>query len=237
MKFQVVLVAVVLVAVVAGKKGCKYDKGQWGPCDQLTNEMKRTLTLKEAKEGCEATMEQTRECKQKKANCKYTKGSWGECDTTTNMRSRSMTLRRGDPECSQTSTQTISCEKYDQMYKLKDEKKKARELMKAEKRLIKDMQKKLKGLHKMGCSFNEEVSECNQETQKVRKTFTLVSGDVNTCIMDPVEISCSMQDKFNKIKQRKEQLKSERKNKKGKNKKGKNKKERKRNHKREGNQG
>ncbi|VDI31732.1 Hypothetical predicted protein [Mytilus galloprovincialis] len=98
MKFQVVLVAVVLVAVVAGKK-----------------------------------------------DCKYTKGSWGECDTTTNMRSRSMTLRRGDPECAQTSTQTISCEKYDQIYKMKDEKKKARELMKAEKKVVKDMQKKLKG--------------------------------------------------------------------------------------------
>ncbi|XP_063402709.1 midkine-like [Mytilus trossulus] len=229
MKFQVVLVAVVLVAVVAGKKGCKYDKGQWGPCDQLTNEMKRTMTLKEAKEGCEATMEQTRECKQKRANCKYTKGSWGECDTTTNMRSRSMTLRRGDPECAQTSTQTISCEKYDQIYKMKDEKKKARELMKAEKRLIKDMQKKLKELHKMGCTYTEEVSECNQETQKVRKTFTF-SGDINTCVMDPVEISCTMQDKFNKIKQRKEQLKSERKNRK-------NKKDKKRNHKRGGRQG
>lgn len=81
-----------------------------------------------------------------------------------------MTLRRGDPECAQTSTQTISCEKYDQIYKMKDEKKKARELMKAEKRLIKDMQKKLKELHKSKFivykteNGNRECHECVKET-------------------------------------------------------------------------
>ena len=34
--------------------------------------MKRTLTLKEAKDGCDATMEQTRPCKQMKQK----NGSW-----------------------------------------------------------------------------------------------------------------------------------------------------------------
>jgi hypothetical protein len=53
--------------------GCQYDKGQWGACDESTNEMKRTLTLKEVKDGCDATMEQTRPCKRKQNKQKKSK--------------------------------------------------------------------------------------------------------------------------------------------------------------------
>ena len=230
-----------------GNLGCQYDKGQWGACDESTNEMKRTLTLKEVKDGCDATMEQTRPCKRKqnkqKKKCKYDKSDWGDCDTATNMVSRTLTLQKGEDGCKQTQIQTISCEKFLQMKKMKEEKKTAKEGMKAEKMLFKGMHRKLKDLHKLGCRFKEEVEPCNKETQKVKKTFTLESGDVTQCKMDPIEISCKIQEKIERKKQMKLEKKQKRKQKKKERKehKRKNKKElkkqKKKNHKRNRNKG
>lgn len=176
MKFQI-MVVLVLVAIVAAGKGNK-----------------------------------------KGAGCKYEKGEWGTCNTATNLVSRTMTLKRGEG-CEPTQTQTLSCEKYEQIKKIKDNKK----AMKAEKLAYKEMIKKLKDLSRMGCKFETSVGECNQATQKVTKTFTLQSGDATKCKMDPVQMSCEMHDKYEQAMKRKEEKKSKKSKKDKKDKKRKNK--------------
>ncbi|KAL4233850.1 hypothetical protein ACF0H5_008526 [Mactra antiquata] len=96
------------------KKGCKYEKSQWGPCDASTNTVRRTLNLKDGDPiKCNATKLQVKKCKNKHLRphvCKYKRTTWEECDSVTNMRVMIKTLKRGDPsKCEPTQTIERKC--------------------------------------------------------------------------------------------------------------------------------
>lgn len=63
----------------------------------------------------------------------------------------------------------------------------------------------------VGCQYVEEKSQCNNETQKVTLTFTFESGSDPSCVMEPVEVSCELHEKYEKIKQAKMEKKERKK--------------------------
>ncbi|CAC5362337.1 unnamed protein product [Mytilus coruscus] len=59
----------------------------------------------------------------------------------------------------------------------------------------------------MGCRFDVSVSECNQETNMVTKTFTVTAGDPKTCQPESIAYSCELHEKLMRWKQKRQDKK------------------------------
>ncbi|KAL5009509.1 hypothetical protein ScPMuIL_011814 [Solemya velum] len=149
-------------------KACRYTKGDWSECDEATQMMTRTLTLKRGDPAsCEETKQVSFSCKKverklRKKACKYNKGTWGECDPSTNQRSRILTLRKGDAsQCEATKTITRKCKN-----PLRKQRKSKLAASKAAK----------------GCKYQlGEWTECDEKTNTRSRTLELRSGDTTLC--------------------------------------------------------
>ncbi|XP_070532363.1 midkine-like isoform X2 [Ptychodera flava] len=95
------------------RKACKYDHGQWGLCDTLTNTRVRLDTLIEETSDTTTCAPERVVVKKCSFACKYAFEDWGECDETTRTRSREgvLTRKKGETpaDCDETILQTKNC--------------------------------------------------------------------------------------------------------------------------------
>lgn len=88
-------------------KGCKYQKGEWSDCDETTNMMSRTLTLKKGDPTtCEATKTMSRKCKKEK--CTF--GPWSEFgDCQNGVKTKTRQVVSGGEGCQARTSKTKPC--------------------------------------------------------------------------------------------------------------------------------
>ncbi|XP_076444464.1 uncharacterized protein LOC143282678 isoform X1 [Babylonia areolata] len=151
-----------------GGKACKYMRGAWQPCDDITNKKKRELTLKKGDpKVCSAVRTIEKPCRRRAAfmgaktsQCRYEALPWGECSSRTNTMTRVLRLKKGDPAlCQPAKHLTRKCRK--------------------------------------PCKFSKgEWSECDGQTGMKTRTDHLVKGDPALC--EPTRVisrMCGKEDK------------------------------------------
>jgi len=94
------------VACPADKKGCKYRKGNFGECDDLTSKRVRvdTLMTEMSDSTCEPTKKTEKTCKKK---CVY--GTWTETECKDGKMTKTRMIKSGGDECRRKASKTMKC--------------------------------------------------------------------------------------------------------------------------------
>ncbi|XP_041351382.1 uncharacterized protein LOC121370308 [Gigantopelta aegis] len=185
-------------------KTCIYQRGPWSECDQSTNTMNRTLTLKHGDQSkCQSMKAIQKTCKQRTKSadgkaCKYQRAPWSQCNPVSNTMTRTLTLKSGDETKCQTIKQiSRTCKRRAALTAAKEckytfgpwskcitstnTKSRMLSLKKGDPEVC-EQTKELKRKCRNQCKYSfGNWTDCDPDTQTRSRTKLLIKGDKSTC--------------------------------------------------------